>query len=141
MVRRTARHARRSGRETGFYTATAIWEAVYLWRNRDVAMTAWRDAGSPRNLIRQLRADRHLPATDEDARLLAGSSPVLEVAWARAAWYWLVVAIASALAAAVLASAISQSPALAAAASVAWLVAVVVAVVADYVLFPHFYTA
>jgi hypothetical protein len=124
-----------------YAAADAIWEAVYLLRHRRHAKKAWEDARSPRNLLRQLRADRHLPATEEDARLVAESSTELEVAWARAAWYWLAVAIAFALGAAVLASTIGQSLALATVASIAWLVAVVIAVVVDYVLFPQFYAA
>jgi hypothetical protein len=92
--------------------ADAVWEAAYPWRHRAHALIAWKGARSPLNLLRQLRSDRHLPATDEDGRLLVDGSPDLDVEWARAASYWLAIAIA-AVAAALLAGAVGQSPALA----------------------------
>jgi hypothetical protein len=124
-----------------YAASDAIWEAVYLWRESDDAVEAWPDGRTPRAIIRQLKADRHLPATDTDARVLADGSDEIDRAWARAAWYWLAMAVAFSLGAALLAGAVALNPGLATTASLVWLVAVVAAAAADYWLFPYYYAA
>lgn len=122
---------------------TELWYAIYLLRNRAWARQTWRAARNPLALMRQLDADRFVPATLADLEALnGGDDPSVEgmlfgIVWFFGVWLLPLLFAVSAL----LWLIASAMPALAMLVSVVWLAANTTVVVLSYRYQPQVFTA
>jgi hypothetical protein len=97
--------------------------ALYMLRNRAWGRQTWRVARNPLSLLRQMDADRFVPATSADVEALnRGDDPAVESMIARGGWYFGLSSLTLVAASALLWLIASSSPPLALLVAVAWLV-------------------
>ena len=118
----------------------ATWDFAFLYHHREKWSQAWKTI-RPDRLLRQLRDDRFMPASQADLDELVKSNPGVERMWATADLYWLLRGLFFLLLTVglwTIVGAYSQAEDFAA---LAWLLSVSGSLIADYYFFPYFYTA